>query len=129
MGIKPASAEHQNVGYNFGDVAQYPRHKCDMMPSSFTVVGLLLVVVATCGCCTNAAKIEHVVVVIQTLFHVYSNLIADPPLSIAQLMEENRSFDHMVGWLKRLNPDINGLEYVCFRLMCTIHCLTYTRVP
>lgn len=29
--------------------------------------------------------------------------------TIVLLVMENRSFDHMVGWLKRLNPEIDGL--------------------
>lgn len=35
---------------------------------------------------------------------------ADPKIKhIVVLMQENRSFDHLMGFLKRLNPEINGL--------------------
>ncbi|KAJ7543371.1 hypothetical protein O6H91_09G034700 [Diphasiastrum complanatum] len=32
-----------------------------------------------------------------------------PIKTVVVLVMENRSFDHMLGWLKRLNPDIDGL--------------------
>jgi len=45
-----------------------------------------------------------VLVVVQVL------LAAKYPVEhVIVLMEENRSFDHMQGWMKRSNPDINGL--------------------
>jgi len=25
-------------------------------------------------------------------------------------MQENRAFDHLLGWMKRENPEINGLD-------------------
>ncbi|KAJ7521264.1 hypothetical protein O6H91_19G044300 [Diphasiastrum complanatum] len=35
--------------------------------------------------------------------------ISGPIKTVVVLVMENRSFDHMLGWLKRLNPDIDGL--------------------
>ncbi|KAJ4828074.1 Non-specific phospholipase C4 [Turnera subulata] len=32
-----------------------------------------------------------------------------PIKTVVVLVQENRSFDHMVGWLKTLNPEINGV--------------------
>ncbi|XP_073139939.1 non-specific phospholipase C3-like [Henckelia pumila] len=32
-----------------------------------------------------------------------------PIKTIVVLVQENRSFDHMLGWMKTLNPEINGL--------------------
>ncbi|KZV21804.1 hypothetical protein F511_02962 [Dorcoceras hygrometricum] len=32
-----------------------------------------------------------------------------PIKTIVVLVQENRSFDHMLGWMKRLNPEIEGL--------------------
>ncbi|KAJ7294442.1 hypothetical protein O6H91_Y256900 [Diphasiastrum complanatum] len=34
---------------------------------------------------------------------------SSPIKTVVVLVMENRSFDHMLGWIKRLNPDIDGL--------------------
>lgn len=39
--------------------------------------------------------------------------------TVVVLVMENRSFDHMVGWMKQLNPDINGVDGTEFNLMNT----------
>jgi len=33
-----------------------------------------------------------------------------PIKTVVVLVQENRSFDHMLGWMKQLNPDINGVS-------------------
>ncbi|OMP05684.1 Phosphoesterase [Corchorus olitorius] len=38
-----------------------------------------------------------------------SSAYAYPIKTIVILVQENRSFDHMLGWFKRLNPEINGV--------------------
>ncbi|KAF5204898.1 Non-specific phospholipase c3, partial [Thalictrum thalictroides] len=38
-----------------------------------------------------------------------SNTTASPIKTIVVLVQENRSFDHMLGWMKSLNPEINGV--------------------
>ncbi|XP_062017288.1 non-specific phospholipase C2 [Rosa rugosa] len=35
---------------------------------------------------------------------------SSPIKTIVVLVMENRSFDHMIGWMKRLNPEINGVD-------------------
>ncbi|KAJ7960551.1 Non-specific phospholipase [Quillaja saponaria] len=35
---------------------------------------------------------------------------ANPIKTVVVLVMENRSFDHMLGWMKRLNPEINGVD-------------------
>ncbi|KAL8545072.1 hypothetical protein ACS0TY_005319 [Phlomoides rotata] len=36
---------------------------------------------------------------------------ADNPVkTVVVLVMENRSFDHMLGWMKKLNPEINGVD-------------------
>ncbi|XP_047957047.1 non-specific phospholipase C4-like [Salvia hispanica] len=35
--------------------------------------------------------------------------MASPIKTIVVLVQENRSFDHMLGWMKTLNPEINGV--------------------
>ncbi|KAJ7964987.1 Non-specific phospholipase [Quillaja saponaria] len=35
---------------------------------------------------------------------------ANPIKNIVVLIMENRSFDHMLGWMKRINPEINGVD-------------------
>ena len=42
------------------------------------------------------------------LFHSYSH--ASPIKTIVVLVMENRSFDHMLGWMKKINPAINGVD-------------------
>ena len=32
-----------------------------------------------------------------------------PIKTVVVLVQENRSFDHMLGWMKQLNPDIDGV--------------------
>eukprot|EP01018_Ginkgo_biloba_P016424 Gb_29502 [translate_table: standard] len=35
--------------------------------------------------------------------------INEPIKTVVVLVQENRSFDHMLGWMKRLNPEIDGI--------------------
>ncbi|XP_010557451.1 PREDICTED: non-specific phospholipase C2 [Tarenaya hassleriana] len=35
---------------------------------------------------------------------------ASPIKTVVVLVMENRSFDHMLGWMKKLNPEINGVD-------------------
>ena len=32
-----------------------------------------------------------------------------PIKTVVVLVQENRSFDHMLGWMKQFNPDIDGV--------------------
>jgi phospholipase C len=43
------------------------------------------------------------------LFNIPSNH-ASPIKTVVVLVMENRSFDHMLGWMKSLNPKINGVD-------------------
>lgn len=40
----------------------------------------------------------------------FSSVHANPIKTIVVLVMENRSFDHMLGWMKKLNPEINGVD-------------------
>ncbi|KAL0459129.1 UNVERIFIED_CONTAM: Non-specific phospholipase C2 [Sesamum latifolium] len=44
--------------------------------------------------------------------HPYSSsaAAASPIKTVVVLVMENRSFDHMLGWMKKLNPEINGVD-------------------
>lgn len=45
------------------------------------------------------------------LFPFYTPFLhASPINTIVVLVMENRSFDHMLGWMKKLNPEINGVN-------------------
>lgn len=47
--------------------------------------------------------------------------ISGPVKTVVVLVMENRSFDHMLGWLKTLNPEIDGLTGTeCNHLNTTI---------
>eukprot|EP01018_Ginkgo_biloba_P016443 Gb_28042 [translate_table: standard] len=41
--------------------------------------------------------------------HFAESSINGPIKTVVVLVMENRSFDHMLGWMKRLNPEINGV--------------------
>ncbi|KAH7433673.1 hypothetical protein KP509_07G080600 [Ceratopteris richardii] len=41
--------------------------------------------------------------------HIKQREVQGPIKTIVVLVMENRSFDHMLGWLKRLNPEIDGV--------------------
>lgn len=36
--------------------------------------------------------------------------ISNPIKTVVVLVMENRSFDHMLGWMKKLNPEIDGVD-------------------
>lgn len=44
------------------------------------------------------------------LLHHYDGANASPIKTVVVLVMENRSFDHMLGWMKKLNPEINGVD-------------------
>ena len=44
------------------------------------------------------------------LLTVFVDAKSTPISHIIVLMMENRSFDHMLGWLKSSNPSIEGLQ-------------------
>ncbi|KAJ4979714.1 hypothetical protein NE237_010494 [Protea cynaroides] len=39
-----------------------------------------------------------------------NSIYAGPIQTVVILVMENRSFDHMLGWMKKLNPEINGVD-------------------
>ncbi|XP_022898331.1 non-specific phospholipase C2 [Olea europaea var. sylvestris] len=42
--------------------------------------------------------------------HPCYSTAASPIKTVVVLVMENRSFDHMLGWMKKLNPEINGVD-------------------
>ncbi|GAB4835285.1 Phosphatidylglycerol/phosphatidylinositol transfer protein [Ancistrocladus abbreviatus] len=48
------------------------------------------------------------------LLHNHNIIVAttatSPVKTVVVLVMENRSFDHMLGWMKKLNPQINGVD-------------------
>eukprot|EP00258_Populus_trichocarpa_P008445 XP_002314000.2 non-specific phospholipase C2 isoform X1 [Populus trichocarpa] len=42
------------------------------------------------------------------LFH--DRIHASPIKTVVVVVMENRSFDHMLGWMKKINPEINGVD-------------------
>ncbi|OIW10473.1 hypothetical protein TanjilG_00411 [Lupinus angustifolius] len=46
-----------------------------------------------------------------------SNAIENNIKTVVVLVMENRSFDHMLGWMKKLNPNINGVTGSEFNLL------------
>ncbi|XP_024028148.1 non-specific phospholipase C2 isoform X2 [Morus notabilis] len=43
-------------------------------------------------------------------FSCISSTTSSPIKTVVVLVMENRSFDHMLGWMKRLNPEIDGVD-------------------
>jgi hypothetical protein len=41
---------------------------------------------------------------------LHDQIHASPIKSVVVLVMENRSFDHMLGWMKKINPEINGVD-------------------
>ncbi|KAE9613480.1 putative phosphoesterase [Lupinus albus] len=46
-----------------------------------------------------------------------SNAIQNHIKTVVVLVMENRSFDHMLGWMKKLNPNINGVTGSEFNML------------
>ncbi|CAL0311989.1 unnamed protein product [Lupinus luteus] len=46
-----------------------------------------------------------------------SNAIQNPIKTVVVLVMENRSFDHILGWMKKLNPNIDGVTGSEFNLL------------
>ncbi|KAL5724862.1 phospholipase C [Ranunculus cassubicifolius] len=46
-----------------------------------------------------------------------TNTPSSPIKTIVVLVQENRSFDHMLGWMKSINPEINGVTGEEFNLI------------
>ncbi|XP_047162435.1 non-specific phospholipase C2 [Vigna umbellata] len=44
-----------------------------------------------------------------TFFLLFHHATPSPIKTVVVMVMENRSFDHMLGWMKRLNPAINGV--------------------
>ncbi|XP_051134308.1 non-specific phospholipase C2-like [Andrographis paniculata] len=58
-----------------------------------------------------AESSSAVLVVLLYLVHSFSSAASPSPIkTVVVLVMENRSFDHMLGWMKKLNPEINGVD-------------------
>ncbi|PIA60180.1 hypothetical protein AQUCO_00400811v1 [Aquilegia coerulea] len=53
------------------------------------------------------------------VFLCISSTHANPIKTVVVLVMENRSFDHMLGWMKKLNPEINGVDGTEFNPLST----------
>ncbi|KAA8544625.1 hypothetical protein F0562_022637 [Nyssa sinensis] len=61
---------------------------------------------------TPMPKTTIFLLLILLLFHnnTHSSATPSPIKVVVVLVMENRSFDHMLGWMKKLNPEINGVD-------------------
>ncbi|KAF5205668.1 Non-specific phospholipase c2 [Thalictrum thalictroides] len=57
----------------------------------------------------------HLLVLVLTSSSIHAN----PIKTVVVLVMENRSFDHMLGWMKKLNPQINGVDGTEFNPLST----------
>lgn len=55
-------------------------------------------------------KITSLMASMLLLLLLHSATHASPIKTIVVLVMENRSFDHMLGWMKQINPEINGVD-------------------
>eukprot|EP00257_Ricinus_communis_P019892 XP_015578999.1 non-specific phospholipase C2 [Ricinus communis] len=54
---------------------------------------------------------QSIIVLLIILLNIHSQTIhANPIKTVVVLVMENRSFDHMLGWMKKFNPEINGVD-------------------
>ncbi|XP_041998917.1 non-specific phospholipase C2 [Salvia splendens] len=51
-----------------------------------------------------------VILLLLLLGQPYASAGGSPIKTVVVLVMENRSFDHMLGWMKKLNPEINGVD-------------------
>ncbi|XP_027177698.1 non-specific phospholipase C2 [Coffea eugenioides] len=59
----------------------------------------------------NMARILIMIVMLSNYHHLYCVATATSPIkTVVVLVMENRSFDHMLGWMKKLNREINGVD-------------------
>ncbi|KAG5629020.1 hypothetical protein H5410_000737 [Solanum commersonii] len=68
---------------------------------------------------TNTAAVAGLLILLTLLSNHHHNWTAaaatsssssSPIKTVVVLVMENRSFDHMLGWMKKLNPEINGVD-------------------
>ncbi|KAH7542188.1 hypothetical protein FEM48_Zijuj02G0046600 [Ziziphus jujuba var. spinosa] len=57
---------------------------------------------------TTISILFHILIFFTTTPIIHTQ--TSPIKTIVVLVMENRSFDHMLGWMKRLNPEINGVD-------------------
>ncbi|KAJ8770908.1 hypothetical protein K2173_022080 [Erythroxylum novogranatense] len=57
---------------------------------------------------TPASLAASIFVFLLPLLHAQTH--ASPIKTIVVLVMENRSFDHMLGWMKKINPEIDGVD-------------------
>jgi phospholipase C len=56
-------------------------------------------------------KVDSMLLLLLLLLHLHSGTHAASPIkTVVVLVMENRSFDHMLGWMKKINPEINGVD-------------------
>ncbi|XP_073050848.1 non-specific phospholipase C2-like [Primulina eburnea] len=59
---------------------------------------------------TSTAAATFIIILLLTASRPYRTSAASPIKTVVILVMENRSFDHMLGWMKKLNPEINGVD-------------------
>ncbi|XP_068310335.1 non-specific phospholipase C2 [Pyrus communis] len=57
-----------------------------------------------------AASTTTISILLLLLIGLNSPVHANPIKTIVVIVMENRSFDHMLGWMKKINPEINGVD-------------------
>ncbi|KAL5226707.1 hypothetical protein ABZP36_014972 [Zizania latifolia] len=60
----------------------------------------------TCG---RSRRLHGVLAAVLFLVVARPSLAESPIKTVVVVVMENRSFDHMLGWMKRLNPEIDGV--------------------
>ncbi|KAJ8574442.1 hypothetical protein K7X08_026247 [Anisodus acutangulus] len=57
---------------------------------------------------TTVARVLFFLILLVNHHHNWA--ASNPIKTVVVLVMENRSFDHMLGWMKKLNPEINGVD-------------------
>ncbi|XP_002276163.1 non-specific phospholipase C2 [Vitis vinifera] len=58
----------------------------------------------------HSSSMEILIFFIHLLLCTTVTPLSSPIKTIVVLVMENRSFDHMLGWMKQINPQINGVD-------------------
>ncbi|PON97619.1 Acid phosphatase [Trema orientale] len=59
---------------------------------------------------STATSIFFLILILLSQSPLRTTCSSNPIKTVVVLVMENRSFDHMLGWMKRLNPEINGVD-------------------
>ncbi|KAJ6345552.1 hypothetical protein OIU78_008246 [Salix suchowensis] len=64
-------------------------------------------------------KLPSTIFIFLLVLLLHDQIHASPIKTVVVVVMENRSFDHMLGWMKKINPEINGVDGTQWNLLNT----------